>query len=136
MMQAGVARRVINNKTGRPVQGASVDNVADSIRDNCEANALLLSNGAKSVLFVSRDVAGLEADIVKPAREAMGKAAGILARNVIIAGTHMHSGPSLIRTNYLKAIDREYIERLHKWLVELAQESFRLSWFWLALARR
>ena len=63
MMQIGAAWRVINNPIGRLVQGASVDTVADSIRDNCEANALFLKNGAKSVLFVSCDVAGLPASI-------------------------------------------------------------------------
>ena len=99
MLQIGTAWRVINNDTGRLVQGASVDNVADSIRDTCEANAVFLSNGAKAVLFVSCDVAGLEADVVRPAREAMGKVAGIPACNVIIAATHMHSGPSLLWTS-------------------------------------
>lgn len=134
MIQIGTARRVINNQIGRPVQGASVDNVAESIRDDCEANALFLHNGATPVLLVSCDVAGLVPDIIRPAREAMGQAAGIPPRNVIIAGTHMHSGPSLIRTNYLKAIDTEYIGRLHNWLVELAREAAanarpgRLGW--------
>jgi len=134
MIRIGAASRVINNEIGRPVQGASVDNAAESIRDDCEANALLLSDETTSVLLVSCDLCGLEADVVRRARQAMAEAAKIPPRSVIIAATHMHSGPSLLRTNYLKAIDREYVERLHAWLVELAEEAAenarpaRLGW--------
>ena len=120
MLSIGAASKVINNDVGRAIQGATVDNVAESIRDDCEANALYLSDGPTSVLLVSCDVAALESYVAQPAREAMAEAAGLPARSIIIAGTHMHSGPSLIRTNVLKPVDAEYIERLKGWLTELA----------------
>lgn len=56
-MQIGTAWRVINNQTGRLIQGASVDNVAESIRDDCEANALFLKSETTSVLWGGCDLA-------------------------------------------------------------------------------
>lgn len=123
MFRVGAASQVINNEVGRIIQGASVDEKAASIRDDSEANAMLLDDGSVSVLLVSCDLAGLESDFVTSARDAMGSAAGIPPRNVIITNTHMHSGPSVIRTSYTKPIDTEYLERLHDWLVELARET-------------
>lgn len=123
MMQAGTAWKVINNSIGRSIQGATVNQVAETIRDDCEANALLLKTGDEAVLLVSCDLVGLEADVVTSAREAMGKATGIPERNIIIAGTHTHSGPSLIPTSFQKPLDADYIKRLRQWLVELAEEA-------------
>jgi len=60
---------------------------------------------------------------VATAREAIGKAAGLTPRNIIIAFTHTHSGPSLLLTSYLKDLDREYMEQLRERLLELAREA-------------
>jgi len=114
---------VINNTLGTHIQGASVDNCAKSIRDDLEANALFLSNDSESLLFVSCDLAGLLPEFVNPAREAIEKATGLPSRNIIIAGTHTHSGPSVIPTNYLKPMDTDYLDRLQTWLVELARDA-------------
>ncbi|MFH1567694.1 MAG: hypothetical protein ABIL09_06795, partial [Gemmatimonadota bacterium] len=119
-MRVGAVSRVITNRVGQPIQGASVDNVADSVRDECEANALLLDGGDQAALLVSCDLVGLESRMLEPVRVAMAEAAQVPADAVVVAGTHTHSGPSLLRTNYLKAVDEEYVERLQGWLVEVA----------------
>jgi len=123
MIEAGAASRVINGEIGAFVQGAGVDNRAKRVRDDLEANALFLSADEESVLLVSCDLVGLEPAFVKTAREAMAEAAGIEPRRIIIAGTHTHSGPSVVRSNYLKPLDTAYLERLRTRLVELAQEA-------------
>ena len=122
-MKAGAATKIINNALGTHIQGATVGKLAKSIRDDLEANALFLSDGSESILLVSCDIVGLWPEFVAPVREAMGEAAGIKSRNVIIACTHTHSGPSLLPTNYLKDLDRQYMDRLHVWLAELAREA-------------
>ena len=121
IIHAGAATRIINNTLGTHIQGATVAEEARSIRDDLEANALFLSKCSESVLMVSCDLVGLVPEFIAPAREAMGEAAGLAPRNIIIACTHTHSGPSLIPTNYLKPVDNEYMERLQEWLVELAR---------------
>jgi hypothetical protein len=123
MIKAGAAAKVINNSLGTPIQGATVSRIAESIRDDLEANALFLSDSSESILLVSCDLAGLLPEFVAPVRDAMGKAAGIDSRSIIIACTHTHSGPSLLPTNYLKDLDREYMKQLQVWLVELAREA-------------
>ena len=123
MIEAGAASRVINGEIGAFIQGASVDNRAERIRDDLEANALYLTNGTEHVLLVSCDLIGLDPAFTGTAREAMAEAAGIDPRGVIIACTHTHSGPSIVRSNYLKPIDTAYLDRVRGWLVEVAEEA-------------
>jgi len=123
MIQVGAATKVINNELGTLIQGASVDNRAESIRDDLEANALYLSDGGTSILLVSCDLAGLLPENAAAAREAMAAACGVPPRNIIIAGTHTHTGPSLVPTNYFKPLDEAYLARLQEWLVELSTDA-------------
>jgi len=127
MTQVGAATKVINNALGTYIQVATVNKQAKSIRDDLEANALFLSSDSESVLLVSCDLAGLLPEFVANVREAMGKAAGLTPRNIIITCTHTHSGPSLLPTSYLKPVDDEYMEQLREWLVELAQEAVEVA---------
>ena len=123
MIEAGAAATIITGELGAFIQGASVDNRAKRIRDDLEANALLLRRDDQSVLLVSCDLAGLEPARTQAARQAMGEAVGLDPRRVIIACTHTHSGPSVVRTNPLKSVDTAYLDRLQGWLVELARET-------------
>jgi hypothetical protein len=130
----GAASRIINNEVGAYVQAATHRRQARSIRDDLEANALLLSRGGESVLLVSCDLAGLEPEVAARLRRAMAGRTGLGARNIIISCTHTHSGPVLIPSNYRSAVDTAYIERLEGRLVELAAEAeesltpARLGW--------
>lgn len=119
----GTAVRVINPEVGSWVQGAGVPRRATEIRDDLEANAVYLKNGETELLFVSCDLVGVEPDYNTQLIEAMGVAAGIPVRNILIACTHTHGGPSLVKTNYLMPLDTAYMERLKVWMVELAKEA-------------
>ena len=123
MIKIGAASKVINNELGSAIQAATHQKRAKSIRDDLEANALFLSDGSESVLLVSCDLAGLVSGFAAAARGAMAEAAGLSPRNIIIAATHTHSGPSLIPTNYLNPPDSAYMDRLQAWLVELARDA-------------
>jgi neutral ceramidase len=123
MIIAGAASRVTNNELGTIIQGASVNQRVKYIRDNLEANALYLRDGEEAVLLVSCDLACLQPEFNAAYREAAGKAAGIDPRNVLIAGTHTHSGPSVVPTNYVKPLDTAYLERLGGWIAEAAAEA-------------
>jgi neutral ceramidase len=121
----GVASRVINNELGRWVQGAGVPIKAKKIRDDLEANALFLMNDQTKILMVSCDLVGLEPEFNAQLRNAMGSAAGIAPRDILISCTHTHGGPSLVRTNYLMPLDTVYMQKLSKELVALAVEAVR-----------
>jgi len=133
-IRAGGAWKVINNELGTHIQGATVNRMAEYIRDNLEVNALFLKSDSESILFINCDLVGLISDFVADVREVIWKAIGIDEHSIIISCTHTHSGPSLLPTNYLKPIDEEYMEKLRGWLVELARDAVesarpaRLSW--------
>ncbi|MCF6310869.1 MAG: hypothetical protein L3J39_00305 [Verrucomicrobiales bacterium] len=121
-LQIGAVSKIINPKIGDWVQSASVKKRATAIHGNLEANGLYLSDGKMQVLLVSCDLGGLEPPRVKAMREAMGLAAGIPPRNIIISATHTR-GPVVLRSNYLMPVDTAYLDKLQGWLVELAQEA-------------
>ncbi len=121
-LQIGAASKVINPRIGDWVQSAGVKKRATEIRDNLEANGLYLSDGKKQILLVSCDLGGLEPPRVIAMREAMGRAAGIPPRDIIISATHTR-GPVVLRSNYLMPVDDAYLDRLQGWLVELARQA-------------
>ena len=122
-MEIGAASAVINPDVGSWVQGASVDNRADSIRDDLEANALYFTDTRVSLLLISCDVAGLLSGFVSQARDAMSTATGLPPRNIIIAGTHQHSGPVVIPTHPTKPLDEIFHARLLKSLIDLSKRA-------------
>lgn len=119
MLKIGTASKVINPELGAWIQGAGVNKRAESIRDNLEANALYVDDGDEKLLFISCDLAAVPSDITVRARSQIAGNSGIPERNIIIAGTHTHSGPSVLRTSYQKPLDTSYLERLIIWLNEL-----------------
>lgn len=120
MLTIGAASCVINNELGSIIQGAGVNKTLRAVHDDLEANAIYISSDDKSILLVSCDLAGIETDVVEACRQSMSAACGVADRDILIAGTHIHSGPSLIRTSYIKPLDQVYIAKLRQWLTDLA----------------
>jgi len=81
-LKAGTASKVINNELGTPIQGATVNQIANSIRDDLEANALYLNKDSYSTLFVSCDLVGLLPEFISSARKAMSQATGLKERDI------------------------------------------------------
>ena len=123
MLQIGHAYLTINNDLGRAVQGASVANVAESIHDDLEANALYLRDGDTAVLLISCDLAVLDSAFTRRACEAMSARCGIGARDILIGCTHTHNGPVVLWTNRDKPVDEAYLDRLEGRLCELAERA-------------
>lgn len=123
MLQIGHAHLTINNDLGRPVQGASVANVAESILDDLEANALYLGDGDTAVLLVSCDLAVLDSAFTRRACQAMSARCGVSAGDILIGCTHTHNGPVVLWTNRDKPVDEAYLDRLEARLCELAEHA-------------
>ncbi len=121
MLKIGAASIVINGEIGAWVQGAGVLKNAQRIRDDLEANALYIASEGEKLLLISCDLAAVPTDIVSEARDRISESTAVPARNIIIAGTHTHSGPSVLKTSYRKTIDEPYLDRLINWLTELAE---------------
>jgi len=123
MIQIGAASRIITNCLGSSIQGASVKQIAKSIRDELEANALVIRDESKSVVLISCDIVGVEAPFHDRARAAIAAALNIEPCNVLVTCTHTHAGPSVIRTSYYKSIDEAYLARLTDWLVDVSRRA-------------
>lgn len=123
MLTIGAASIVINGRIGAPIQGATVSQVATRIRDDLEANALLLEGEDATVLLISCDLIGPRNDFILAARKRISGSTGIPERSVIIASTHTHAGPSIAKTQGTKPIDVDYLSSLSDWLVELAAKT-------------
>ena len=119
-MRAGAATRTINGELGRPIQGATVRQVARRVRDDLEANALYLADGDEQALLVSCDLVAVPGPTAKRAIRAMAEAASIPESACIVTATHTHAGPSVTPTCHGKPVDEEYLTRLEGILAELA----------------
>jgi len=122
MITVGSSSTLITNELGTDIQGATVGGKAKYVRDELEANAVCLVDGAAEVMFVSCDLGGLEPDFTAGAREAMAAASGLDPRSIIIGATHT-GGPSVIPSNYVKPVDTAYLDRLKHKLTDLAAKT-------------
>lgn len=119
---AGAASCDITHDLNTNIQGATVNNVAKSIRDPLTANALYLkSDAATELLLISCDLACIETSDIQAIRQNIAQNAGLPERSILIGATHTHNGPVLIPTNYHKPVDIAYVQRLTQWLAQLAQ---------------
>lgn len=123
MLQVGAASRVITNAIGRQVQGASVNQIAESIRDELEANALVVTDGTTTVVLISVDVAALEDDVMDAVRSQVASAVGVEPSDVIVTCTHTHAGPSVLPTSHFKTRDEAYLTSLATWCAEVAKSA-------------
>lgn len=69
-------------------------NPASSAHDPLSARALVLDDGKMKVVWVVIDNLGVPKKVVAEAKEAASKATGIPVENMLVSGTHTHSGVS------------------------------------------
>lgn len=72
------------------------DNIARGTHDPLLCNAVLMESDETSVLFLVMDWVAVDEAEATRIRELAGKAVGISKDNVIVSGTHTHSGPKIV----------------------------------------
>jgi len=123
-MKAGSAVRTINCDPGDDLAGQLHRRFCERIRDDLEANVLYLADDRLALLLVSLDLAGLfEAAYMREVRAAIGAAAGVPDRRVILTSTHTHDGPDTLGLLPDSHRNDAYLSRLHECLVEAAAEA-------------
>ncbi len=90
---AGTAEVDITPPIGYRLCGYFVERQSTSTHDPLKAKALVLSQGDVKVAFVFCDLIGLPRSVSDPARQRVAEKTGIPAANVVITGTHTHTGP-------------------------------------------
>jgi neutral ceramidase len=88
--------------------------------DPITARALLMDDGAARVAIISCDLISFERETVEDLRARINERTGIPERNIVVACTHTHSGPSSMPfRGVLGNVDREWLARVKTRIVDL-----------------
>ena len=95
-LTAGAAQIDITPGLGAHLCGYFHDRQATDILDPLHAKAIVLSNGETTLGFVICDLIVVPGDVVDAAKALISDRHGIAPQQVLIAGTHTHTGPAII----------------------------------------
>jgi len=111
VLQAGAAQVCITPPVGAYLAGYFHARVAESVRDDLFAHALVLRLGSDAVALVSCDLISVEQSWLMAAKEQIRARTGIPPECVLICATHTHTGPE-VRLGRLWPVDEAWLERL------------------------
>jgi sugar phosphate isomerase/epimerase len=92
-LQAGVAVTDITPPIGYRMCGYFNERLSTGVFNPLHAKALVLRQGNTRAAMVFCDIIGLSAEISKRAREQVEREIGIPKDDILLAGTHSHTGP-------------------------------------------
>ena len=92
-LQAGVAVADITPPVGYRMCGYFNERLSTGVLNPLHAKALVLRQGDTRAAMVFCDIIGLSADVSTRARQQVQQETGIPADNILLAGTHSHTGP-------------------------------------------
>ncbi|RKY67439.1 MAG: hypothetical protein DRQ02_07330 [Candidatus Latescibacterota bacterium] len=117
MIKVGLAKLNITPYIRCPLGGyAARKDVSQGIHDDLYARILVIE-GEESVAVVAMDLLGLPFSVVKEIRQAATHVTGIPRGNIMLAATHTHSGPNILKLEDTHSVDHCYITTLIKDIV-------------------
>ena len=93
-LRVGAARMAITPPLGCHISGYYEDRIANDIRDDLYAKAIVLESGDATLAIVVCDLIHLLKDDVDRAKARTEELTGIPGSNTLIAATHTHFGPA------------------------------------------
>lgn len=108
-LRAGVAKVDITPSDVRDFEVTGHRRKVTGTRDPLRAGVLILSDGETMAAIVTLDTIGAWDEMVKLARQRIEQEAGVPAKNVMVAASHNHSGPSFSKNSEW---GRELIDKL------------------------
>ncbi|MCX7825574.1 MAG: neutral/alkaline non-lysosomal ceramidase N-terminal domain-containing protein, partial [Verrucomicrobiae bacterium] len=124
-LQAGCAVRDITpTKPSFLVGYPHVARISTGVHDPLLASALYLADGETTLLLIGLDILFISQRSTAICREAISRATGIPAGNILISASHTHSGPV---TNdqlawagdlLVPPADPEYLDLFHRGIIE------------------
>ncbi len=93
--RAGCAQTVITPPLGVSMAGYFHNRIAQSIRDDLYAKAMVIENDGRRIALVSCDLITVDSDTVEKAKGLINVELGIPSQHVLICATHTHTGPEL-----------------------------------------
>ena len=105
-LRVGAGRTVITPPLGAHIAGYFEDRIAVDVHDDLYAQALVVESGEEVAALVECDLIQLHLEDVNRARVLAEEQTGIPGRNILLAATHTHFGPSVSRgANVIHGID-------------------------------
>jgi neutral ceramidase len=92
-LTAGMAEIDITPPQGYRMCGYFVERLSTGTHDPLKAKALVLSQGDVKAAFVFCDLIGLSLEVSAPARKLASEKTGIPVANIVVTGSHTHTGP-------------------------------------------
>ena len=121
-IQAGTASVDITPRLGCHMCGYFNDRLATDIHDPLRAKALALGNGDTTIGFVVCDLIDVPAEVVNAAKERIRAATGVPPENVLICGTHTHTGPAIV-----PALGTPREEGYGEWVIPRIADAFVMA---------
>lgn len=117
-MKAATGRIVMTPNYSIPMGGnVRIDNMSRGVHDDINCNILILDDGEKKVCLMGFDFVGLKYSTCSDIKNRVMEKTGIPVENIIIWGTHTHSGPDTCMRMY-NGID----EIINNYLDEVADK--------------
>jgi len=95
-LKAGAAQLDVTPGLGAHLLGYFTDRRATEIHDPLNAKAISITNGDTTLGFVICDVIVVPGAVADAAKAIIQDRIGVPSENVLIAGTHTHTGPAII----------------------------------------
>lgn len=92
-LTAGIAEVEITPPVGYRLSGYFVERQSTGTHDPLKAKALVLAQGDARAAFIFCDLIAVPRSVSDPARRFVAAKTGIPAANIVITGTHTHTGP-------------------------------------------
>lgn len=112
MLKAGFSRLDVTPPLGSYLAGYPEVRHADGIIDPLYVNAVVFSDGDKTVAAISLDQIGLPIRSSLPMRRSIAEHTGLDINAILLSCTHIHTGPAIGYTTFPD--DKEYIAVLTK----------------------
>jgi len=95
LCRAGCAQQVITPPVGVSLAGYFHDRIAEFVRDDLFARALVLESQRERLALVSCDLIAIDQQVAEEAKGLIAAETGIPPDHVLIGATHTHTGPEL-----------------------------------------
>ena len=96
MLRVGAAAVDITPGLGCHLVGYFGDRIATEVHDPLHAKAVVVSNGETTIGWVVCDLIAVPDAVVQSAKAIITEATGVPAAQVMICGTHTHTGPAIM----------------------------------------
>ena len=108
---AGCAQELITPPMGVSLAGYFHERVAERVRDDLFARAMVVESGGERAALVSCDLICMTEDVSAAAKEMVRAETGIPAENVLVCATHTHTGPE-VRSGAVMPACEEWLDKL------------------------